>query len=184
MRGLAASIVAGVAVLAAVAVTRADQSPAPLPARPAALDRLDRLVGSWQSNGTFVDSVYSKAGSATATTRCAWSDDRLFLLCQQHVVLDGKLTDDVAIYTYDDATQAYRFYNVGTARENSTQIDVSANGITYDGEFTDGAKRVLTRTRNVWESARAYSWRAEYSLDGGTTWVLMGSGRSLLAVDR
>lgn len=184
MRRLAASVAACAAVLAGVAVARADPSPAPPLARPLALDQLNRLVGTWQSNGTFVDSAYSKAGSATATTRCAWSDDRLFLLCQQHVVLDGKPADDVAIYTYDDAAQAYHFYNVGTAHENSTQIDVSASGITYNGEFTDGDKHVLTRTSNVWESARAYSWRAEYSLDAGATWLLMGSGRSLLAVNR
>jgi hypothetical protein len=39
--------------------------------------QLDRLVGTWDSPGTFVDSAYSKAGTAHATTTCAWSQDRV-----------------------------------------------------------------------------------------------------------
>lgn len=78
-------------------------------ARPAALDLLDKLVGTWQSSGTFVDSAYSKVGTATATTTCAWSADRYFLICQQSVMMGAKATHDVAIYTYDDAAHAYKF---------------------------------------------------------------------------
>ena len=151
-------------------------------ARPAALDLLDKLVGAWQSSGTFVDSAYSKAGTATANTSCAWSADRYFLICQQTVFVNAKPTHDVAIYTYDDATQAYKFYNAGIDRVGSAALSVDATTITYNGSFDDGAKHVLTRTSNVWESPYAYAWRAEYSLDGGVHWTLMGSGRSVLNV--
>jgi hypothetical protein len=149
-------------------------------ARPAALDLLDKLVGTWQSSGTFVDSAYSKAGSATATTTCAWSADRYFLLCQQTVLMNAKPMRDIAIYTYDDASHAYKFYNAGVDRVNSTALSVDAKTIVYNGSFDDGAKHVVTRTTNVWESPRAYALRAEFSLDGGGTWTLMGSGRSLV----
>jgi hypothetical protein len=151
--------------------------------RPAALDALDRLVGTWQSSGTFVNSAYSNPRTVTATTTCAWSNDRVFLICQQSALADGKAVEAVAIYTYDDAKQKYHFYTVQPGRADSTQLAVSPTTIEYDDSFTDGSKKVLTRTLNVWETPRRYTWRAEYSLDGGITWTLMGSGLSLLAVD-
>jgi hypothetical protein len=48
--------------------------------------------------------------------------------------------------------------------------------MTYPGSFTDGDKRVAIRTLNLWSGPGRYSWRAEYSLDGEKTWILMGSG--------
>jgi hypothetical protein len=141
-----------------------------------ALALLDRLAGTWDSPGTFVDSAYSKAGTARATTTCAWSDDRFFLICQQSVVMNGKPAHDVAIYTYDPAAKTYRFYNVGVASSSGTPIGVTKDAITYSGSFTDGDKHVLTRTSNVWSSPQRYAWRSEYSLDGGTSWTLMASG--------
>ena len=152
--------------------------------RPAALDALDRFVGTWQSTGTFVNSAYSNPKTVTATTTCAWSNDRVFLICQQSVLADGKPIEAVAIYTYDDAAHKYHFYTVGTGRANGTDLSVKPDTIEYDDSFTDGSKKVLSRTLNVWESPQRYTWRAEYSLDGGATWTLMGSGLSLLAVDR
>lgn len=165
-----------VAIVAGGAARAADAD-----ARPAALDQLDKLAGTWQSTGTFVDSAYSKAGSASATTTCAWSIDRYFLLCQQTVVMNSIPSHDVAIYTYSETSHAYKFYNVRADGSGGTELAVDAKSITYNGSFDDGSKHVLTRTTNVWESPKAYAWRAEYSIDGGTTWTLMGSGRSVSA---
>ncbi|MGA8534500.1 MAG: DUF1579 family protein [Candidatus Tumulicola sp.] len=142
------------------------------------LAELNRLVGTWQSSGTFVDSAYGKAGSANATTTCAWSGDGLFLICQQRVVMNGKPDDGVAIYSYDASTQKYHFYNVGVARANGTEIAVSRNTITYSDSFVDAGKHASTRTLNVWDSPQRYHWRTEYSLDGGAHWNLIGSGTS------
>ena len=141
-----------------------------------ALAQLDRLAGTWDAPGTFVDSAYSKAGTAHATTTCAWSDDRVFLICQQRVTTQAGTDDDVALYTYDPAGKAYRFYHVSRTATSGSTIAVTPNEIVYSGSFTDGGKQVTTRTLNVWQSPQRYSWRAEYSLDGGKTWVLMGSG--------
>jgi hypothetical protein len=144
----------------------------------AGLGQLDRLAGTWDGTGTFVDTAYSKAGSASATTSCSWSDDRGFLICQQTVVANGKIDHDVAIYTYDAATAKYHFYNVGVSRANATDLTVNGNTLTYGDAFDDGTKHVVTRTLNVWDAPGSYAWRAEYSLDGGIHWTLMGSGRS------
>lgn len=144
----------------------------------APLDELDRFAGTWQSHGTFVDGPYSKANSSTATTTCAWSTGRTFMICQQSVSTGGKTSDDLGIYTYDEAGGAYHFYNVQTGRTTSSAITVAGNTITYPFSFTDNGKNVTIRTLNIWDSPSLYRWRSEYSTDSGKTWNLMGSGSS------
>lgn len=140
------------------------------------VEQLGRLVGTWDGPGRFVDTAYSHAGTASAVTTCAWSNDHVFVICQQRVVLNGKTTSDVAVYTYDAAAKTYHFYTIGVASANGTKLNVDANTMTYTDTFTDGTKRVATRTLNIWENPARYAWRSEFSLDGGTTWTLMGSG--------
>ena len=150
--------------------------PIPVPAAP--LDELNRFVGTWQSQGTFVDTPYQKAGSATATTTCAWSNDGAFMICQQSASMNGTHDNDLGIYTYDSAAGAYRFFNVHASRTTSSTITVAGNTITYPFTFDDNGKTVTIRTLNVWDDPKSYRWRTEYSTDGGTTWTLMGSGTS------
>ncbi|MBV9719408.1 MAG: hypothetical protein JOZ77_08810 [Candidatus Eremiobacteraeota bacterium] len=144
----------------------------------APLDALDRFAGTWQSEGTFLDTPYSDPGSTSATTVCAWSVDRTFMICQQRVLLNGKPDADVAVYTYDPTQSAYRFYNVRPAQSTSATITIDGNRIVYPFSFTDHGKNVTIRTLNVWENANTYKWRTEYSTDGGAHWTLMASGIS------
>jgi hypothetical protein len=144
----------------------------------APLDELDRFVGTWQSQGTFVDGPYSKAGPATATTTCAWSNNHVFMICQQSVQMNGVNDDDLGIYTYDQAGSVYRFYNVHANRTTSTNVTVDGSTIAYPYSFTDKGANVTIRTLNVWANPNLYNWRTEYSTDGGKTWTLMASGAS------
>jgi hypothetical protein len=144
----------------------------------APIDELDRFTGTWQSRGTFVDGPYSKASSSTAKTTCAWSAGHTFMICQQSVTTNGKTSDDLGIYSYDETASAYRFSNVQTGGTTSSTITVAGNTITYPFSFTDDGKKVTVRTVNIWDSPNLYRWRAEYSTDGGVTWKLMGSGSS------
>ena len=150
----------------------------PFRASAAPIDYLDRFTGTWQSQGVFVSTPYSAAGDATATTTCAWSGDHLFMICQQAVTMAGKRDDDLGIYTYDEIASAYRFYNVHTSRTTSMTITIDGNTIAYPFSFTDKDKNVTIRTMNVWKNATMYTWRTEYSTDGGATWTLMASGTS------
>jgi hypothetical protein len=159
-------------VFAALAATRATS---------AGVGELGRFLGTWQSPGTFVDTPYSKASTVTATTTCAWSNDRVFMICQQSSVMNGKADHAVAVYTYDAAKDQYRFYNVGAKGGNGSVIAVQGNTITYTDSFTDNGKPVTIRTLNIWESASLYRWRTEYTSDAGATWTLMGSGTAALA---
>lgn len=159
-------------------VALAAMAAAPCVAGAAPLDELNRFTGTWQSQGTFVDSPYQRAGTATATTTCAWSIDGRFMICQQSVNLNGVHDSDLGIYTYDPAASAYRFYNVHAARSTSATITVDGDTIAYPYTFNDNGKNVTIRTLNVWKNPSMYTWRTEYSTDGGATWGLMGSGVS------
>jgi|HubBroStandDraft_4_1064222.scaffolds.fasta_scaffold00011_56 hypothetical protein len=167
-------IVRGIALVLTIA--GAAGMPAAVSAAP--IDELNRFAGTWQSYGTFVDSPYQKAGAATATTTCAWSIDHAFMICQQSVIMNGTPDSDLGIYTFDPVANVYRFYNVHSSRTTSSTILVDGKTITYPFSFTDNGKSVVIRTLNVWQNPDAYTWRTEYSIDGGTTWSLMGSGKS------
>ncbi|HET6275950.1 MAG TPA: hypothetical protein VFE16_08500 [Candidatus Cybelea sp.] len=162
----------------ALATTVAGAAFVPGAASAAPIDQLNRLVGTWQSTGTFVDTPYQKAGTATATTTCAWSNDHGFMICQQSVMMNGTPDSDLGIYTYDPTANVYRFDNVHASRTTSSTILVDDKSITYPFSFTDNGKSVVIRTLNVWQSASAYTWRTEFSTDNGATWTLMGSGKS------
>lgn len=163
---------------AILSLTIAGAGLAPLPASAAPIDELNRFAGTWQSQGTFVDSPYQKAGSATATTNCAWSLDHGFMICQQSVTMNGAPDSDLGIYTYDATANVYHFYNVHQSRTTTSNIIVDGNTITYPFSFTAGGKSVVIRTLNIWQNADSYLWRTEYSTDNGATWSLMGSGKS------
>jgi hypothetical protein len=147
------------------------------------IDQLDRFSGTWHSQGTFVETPYSTAGTSSATTICAWAADHLFMICSQSVMMAGKRDDDVAVYSYDDAASAYRFFNIRPSRIASTTITVKGDTVTYPFTFTDKGKNVTIRTLNVWKTADLYTWRTEYTIDGGTTWTLMASGESQKIVE-
>src|SRR5450631_2951026 len=51
---------------------------------------LNRWVGgTWPLEGKMLDSDYSKAMTVTGVSNCAWSPDRVFVVCDQSIVADG-----------------------------------------------------------------------------------------------
>ncbi|MBV9233203.1 MAG: hypothetical protein JO030_04110 [Candidatus Eremiobacteraeota bacterium] len=142
------------------------------------LDELNRFAGTWDAPGTLLTTPYSTAGRADAVNICGWSTDHVFMICQQRISTGGKLSHVVSIYTYDETTNQYHFFNVHRNGAASTTITVGADTITYTDTFTDNGKNVTIRTLNVWENRDRYRWRTEYSTDGGATWSLMASGIS------
>jgi|SRR6516164_4758247 hypothetical protein len=147
-------------------------------ARAAGVDDLGRFLGTWTSPGTLYDTAYSKAGTATATNTCAWSSDHVFMICQQSITLNGKLSHAISIYTYDAVKSQYHFFNVGPDGGDGSIISVVGDTVTYSNSFTDKGKQVTILTLNVWESPTLYRWRTEYTTDSGKTWTLMASGTS------
>jgi hypothetical protein len=173
----AACRVAGITVIAAALAGAPGWAAIADPGNSATgLAALERFQGTWNGQGSFVTTPYSRAATAHVVTTCAWSGDKLFMICQQVVALDGKSDDDVSIYSYDAKKDTYHFFNVGVSRANSVAISVAGDTVTYSSSFTDRSINVLTRTLNTWDRPGHYLWRSEYSIDAGKTWVLMASG--------
>jgi hypothetical protein len=146
------------------------------PARAATgAEALQPLEGNWESSATATNTAYSKAGSTTATTSCAWSVARDYLICQQNVTSAGQVTHDVAVYTYDAASAKYHFYAIRSNGISDVGIAVDTTGIMYTNAFTDAGKTVTVRTMNVWDDPDHYRFWTEYTSDG-VHWVRMLTG--------
>ena len=145
-------------------------------------DMLNRWVGGkWVSSGQFVDSAYSKANSATATTKCAWSPDHVFVVCDQDVVFGGQPMRDLSVYSFAPKTGKYYFYGIslGEEKARNTALEIGDNGQRwiYSNTAEIQGKPVQFRTTNQFHGNDNVEWWTEYSTDGGKTWTKTGSGK-------
>src|SRR5215472_5724174 len=76
-------------------------------------DALNRWVGGkWVGSGEFVDSDFSKANKVSGVTKCDWSPDHVFVVCDQDVDFGGTPMRDLAIYAVDPKTGHFSYYSV------------------------------------------------------------------------
>jgi hypothetical protein len=145
-------------------------------------DALNRWVGGkWVSSGKFVASTYSQESTATATTKCVWSPDHIFVVCDQDILFGGTPMRDLSVYAYASKTSKFYFYGISLGEEKP---HTTALAITNDGErwvYTSsndiGGKTVQFRTTNQFHGNDAVDWWSEFSTDGGTTWTKTGEGK-------
>ena len=144
------------------------------------LEALGAYAGVWQSKGVSHDTAYSKAGNNSAETRCNWSPNHGFLVCDQTVhPPDGGTQNDLSIYTYNDSDGTYQFTGLsrGSSRVRNLKLTIEGRRWTYSSQFDAGGKTVHFRTVNEFVSPSKVTFRAEYSEDG-KTWTLMSEGAS------
>jgi hypothetical protein len=142
-----------------------------------AADGLERLEGNWNATATGLDTPYSKAGSTSVKTSCAWTEGRDFLICQQTLAASAEISHAVSIYTYDAAAAKYHFYAAQVKGIADVGITVDSTGIMYTNTFSDGGKSVTVRTLNVWDDPDHYRFWTEFTTDG-QHWVKMLTGSS------
>jgi hypothetical protein len=145
-------------------------------------DVLDRWVGgTWISEGKFFDTQFSKPNTASATTRCAWSPDHIFVVCDQDITFGGKPLRDLSIYTYDPKSEKYFFYGIslGEEKARNTKLEIADNGERWMYLSSDEIqeKTVQFRTTNQFHGRDAVEWWSEFSTDGGKTWTKSGEGK-------
>lgn len=143
---------------------------------------LERWVGGkWVSSGQFVDSAYSKANTASATTKCAWSPDHVFVVCDQDIVFGGQPMRDLSVYAFAPKTGKYYFYGIslGDEKPRNTALDIADNGQrwTYLSTNEIQGKPVQFRTTNQFHGNDNVDWWTEFSTDNGKTWTKTGSGK-------
>ncbi|HKD85496.1 MAG TPA: hypothetical protein VKB58_12165 [Terriglobales bacterium] len=149
---------------------------------PSAADVLNHWVGGkWVGSGDFIDSAYSKANHSSAVTKCVWSPDHVFVVCDQDINFGGTPMRDLSIYAYSSKTSKFYFYGVSLGEEQPrhTALDIADNGDrwTYSSSNDIKGKRVEFRTVNQFHGPDAVEWWTEFSVDGGKTWTKTGGGK-------
>ena len=150
-------------------------------AKPGA-DALNRWVGGkWVGDGQFVDSDYSKANKVSAVTKCAWSPDHIFVICEQDINFGGTPMRHLSVYTFDPKSSRFYFYaiSLGEEKPRSTGLEITQNGDRWTYLSTDTIKgqAVQFRTTNQFHGNDLVEWKSEYSADGGKTWTKTGEGK-------
>jgi hypothetical protein len=148
-----------------------------------AADSLNRWVGGkWVSSGKFVASDYSQANTASATTKCAWSPDHIFVVCDQDILFGGTSMRDLSVYTYAPKTSKFYFYGIslGDEKARTTVLDITDHGgrWVYSSSNEIGGKTVQFRTTNQFHGSDAVDWWSEFSSDGCKTWTKTGEGKA------
>ena len=151
-------------------------------------DVLNRWVGGrWVGSGQFVDSAFSKASTASAKTRCTWSPDHIFVVCDQDILFGGQRMRDLSIYSYAPKTRKYYFYGISLGEEKARNpaLDITGNGERWVYLSTDEikGKPVQFRTTNQFKNNDTVEWFTEYSTDEGKTWTKTGSGKEMREKD-
>lgn len=163
-----------VVIALTIAVWAADSAPG--------TDVLNRWVGGkWVGSGQFVDSAYSKANTASATTKCAWSPDHVFVVCDQDIVFGGQPMRELSIYSFVPKTARYYFYGItlGEEKARNTAVEISDNGQrwVYRNTTEIQGKEIQFRTTNQFHGNDIVEWWTEFSADEGKTWTKTGSGK-------
>jgi hypothetical protein len=145
------------------------------------LGTLNRWVGGkWVGSGQFVDSDYSSANKATSVTRCAWSPDHVFVICDQDVVFGGTPMQDLSVYSFASKAGKFYFYGIsrGEEKPRSTGLEITQNGDrwTYSNSSEIKGKTVQFRTVNQFHGNDNVEWWSEFSADFGKTWTKTGQG--------
>ena len=147
---------------------------------PQALEALAPFRGEWEGSGETYATPYSTPGASRVRTSCEWTANRGFLLCDQMIHHDGRTSNDLSIYTYDDSSRAYQFFGVsrGVSRVRTPGLTIAGRTWTYASEFDDRAgAHVRIRTVNDVQDT-VITYHTEYTTDGRARWVLMGKGAS------
>lgn len=133
--------------------------------------RLQDWVGHWHTKGESGGTPWH------ADTRCAWSVNHGFVVCDQ---LINDRVDQLMILCYDQAARAYRISSIGKDREPVISFGTVAGKVwTNTGKFEQGGKRILIRTVVDFSVPHHYSDRESRSEDGGAHWTEASRGHAL-----
>jgi len=135
------------------------------PVRPAELDKLDMLLGSWETAGEVEMAILDEIVYTSGTNEAKWSLDRRMIV--DHAELDmgplGKLTG-FTVWMWDEAIGKYRmwwFDSMGEFAEGTVTYDestrtwhIKTSGSKY-GYSTSGTGTI----RQIDEDTLEWTWR-------------------------
>jgi hypothetical protein len=131
------------------------------------IEKLSVFLGTWKAE--------NKPGSSnltTSITRCEWSLNGRYLICDQLIHEPDGQTNNLSIYSYDSLSNSYLLSLVGIPHTDPFSIPMSARGDTliYSGSYVDKGKKIFTRTLNIFRSSSYYIFISQYSTNGDS-WI-------------
>ena len=124
---------------------------------------LQAIVGTWKSDGVI--------------SRCEWSPEHSWVVCDQKGTAEGKPIDVLCLYGYSPSRKEYVFFAVpeGTKTPFGAIVRIEGKKWTYVSNDAGDAKRF--KTTNEFTSADSYQWEVLQSSDG-EHWKVVKSGTS------
>ena len=133
--------------------------------------RLQVWVGHWRTKGESGGTPWH------ADTRCAWSVNHQFVVCDQ---LINDRVDQLMILSYDPSAKAFRISSIGRDRAPLVAFGRVHGMIwTNSGEIEQGGKRILLETVVDFSVPHEYSDRETLSQDGGAHWTEESRGHAI-----
>ena len=149
----------------------------------AAAKKLGVFVGKWESEGTFFETPFSKAGKVSSNIDCGWSPQNNFLICEQLITDSTGKHTQLSIFSYNSKDKNYSISSMagpGKQPWNGT-LNIDGDIWTYPGGYEANGKKITIRTINDFSVPGVESFKTEFSDDGGAHWVttLKGSAHKI-----
>ena len=144
-------------------------------------DVLARWVGGkWVGDARFLDTEYSKASAGGGITKCDWSPDHVFVICDQDMQDNGTAMRSLSVYSFDPENNTYHFVGLSPEgdRPRTGDVNITENGghCEHLTKTTIKDKPVWFRTINQFKTDNQVDWWSEYSTDEGQHWTKTGGG--------
>ena len=142
------------------------------------IKKLSVFLGTWKSKNA------DPKDSSFAVYTCRWSVNGNYLVCDQIVTDGAKNSNNLAIYSYDSATDSYKLSLVGIPGAEPFAISMTCKDDTliYTNEYIANGKKVYTRTLNNFVSNTLYTYKSQSSNDKAT-WTTLSEGTAIKIAD-
>jgi hypothetical protein len=143
-------------------------------------DKMNIWEGRWKEVVERKETPYGHAAIIPTHITCSWSADRGYMVCEylseKTDADEGKVSDHLTIFTYDDQSKAYK--HLGISKDYKTleepNVIIEGNRWHYTYQVPDG-KGGNFDLRDSYEFATPEKriTRIEISSDGGQHWTLL-----------
>jgi uncharacterized protein DUF1579 len=157
------------AVIALTCLGATTMAQAPQPRKPGAEEkRIEFFAGKWSLTGETKASPMGPAGKITVTEACAWAAGGFFMVCNSDGTTPMGPTKGQTIMGYDPAEKTYTYYAFNNHGMGFfVRGQVAGKVWTWNFENAMEGKVMKGRATITEESATAYAFTLEMSMDGG-----------------
>ena len=164
------STVVSIAVASAAVLA---QTPSQAPKPGAEHKRIAYFAGQWSYQGEVKASPLGPAGKVSSTESCEWFAGGFALVCRTKGTTPRGAGTGHSITSYDPMRKLYTFYAINSLGDNIfARGRVDGKVWTWTDEMTVDGKAMKIRATVTEDTATAYTFKLEVSVDGGAMSVI------------